>query len=109
MGFFDVVERADRSCFSHLGKVSATYAPSVGSPVVVDGLFDRPYDQIVEGSAEYGVEQRSPMIFFRLEDLPTDPDDDDPTITIDGQDYEVIERKPDAERAGIVLVLHVVV
>lgn len=108
MGFFDTVERADRSCLSHLGSVDVTYAPSVGDPVVVQGLFDRPYDLLVEGAAEYGVEQRAPMVWIRLDDLPVDPNDDDPIVTIDGQDYEVIERKPDAERAAIVLVLHVV-
>lgn len=108
MGFFDTVERADRACLAHLGQVSVTYTPAVGDPVVVQGLFDRPYDMLVEGSAEYGVEQRSPMVWLRLEDLPADPDTDNPTLTIDGVNYDVIERKPDAERAGIVLVLHVV-
>lgn len=108
MGFFDTVERADRLCLAHLGAVPVTYAPSVGDPVVVQGLFDRPYDLIVEGVAEYGVEQRAPMVFLLLEDLPADPDTDEPTLTIAGQNYEVVERKPDAERAGVTLVLHAV-
>lgn len=108
MGFFDAVERADRAVLSKLGPVNATYAPAVGDPVVVQGLFDKTYDLIVESGADYGVEQTAPALFVRVEDLPADPDTDTPVITIDGQDYEVIERKPDAERAGITLILHAV-
>ena len=43
-------------------------------------------------------------MFFRFSDLPVDPEDDEPTLTIGGVAYRVIERMPD-DMGGIVLVI----
>lgn len=103
MSYADLVARADRATETNLGGESMTYTPAVGAPVMVTGIFDAPY-VLAKGSAEAGVEALSPAVFFRLEDLPVDPEDDDPTITIRGVDYRVVERRPDG-MGGIVLQL----
>lgn len=46
-------------------------------------------------------------MFLRLSDLPTDPQVDDPQLTIKGIVYRVVERIPD-DMGGIVLTLRVV-
>lgn len=103
MGFSDLVEQIDRAAQMHLGAVSVLYQPSIGAAVPVDGIFDALY-VLAKGGAEAGVETTGPAVFFRLGDLPADPEDDDPTLTIDGIDYRVIERRPDS-MGGIVMAL----
>lgn len=107
MSFVDLVTRIDRAVQRQLGGVSVIYRPELGAPVQVTGVFDAGY-VLVEGSAEAGVEARDPSVFLQLADLPRDPDQDEPTLTIGGVDYRVIERKPDGI-GGIVLVLRKVV
>lgn len=93
--FDDLVRQADRAAQALLGGELVTYTPStVGSPVQVTGIFDEVYALAV-GDAQAGVETLGPAIFFRLEDLPTDLEEDDPILTIRGVDYRVIEPKPD--------------
>lgn len=70
---------------------------------MVKGIFDEQY-VLAKGDAEAGVEARGPAVFFRLADLPDDPEDDDPTLTIRGVDYRVVERRPDG-MGGVVLAL----
>ncbi len=103
MSFGDLVARVDRAVHSTLGGETITYGPSAGPPVQVTGVFDEQY-VLAKGTAEAGVEALGPAVFFRLDDLPDDPDDDDPTLTIRDVDYRVIERRPDG-MGGIVLAL----
>lgn len=88
---------------SYLGRYLGSYLGAAASPVEVTGMFDAQY-VLVSGSAEAGVETVGPAVFVRLEDLPIDPEDDEPTLTIGGVDYRVIERRPDG-MGGILLVL----
>lgn len=101
--FADLVERVDRAVQGALGGVTVTYQPELGAPVDVTGVFDERY-VLAKGSAEAGVETLGPAVFLRLEDLPTDPEDDEPTITIASVVYRVVERRPDG-MGGMVLVL----
>lgn len=88
---------------SKLGGITVTYKPASGDPVSVDAMFDAPFTQIRRDDAS--VEEIGPSIFVRLADLPADPAQDDPTITIDGQDYVVRGREVDG-MGGIRLRLH---
>ena len=103
MAFSDLVAAADRIAMADLGGELVTYAPSVGAPVQVTGLFDAQF-VLAKGTANAGVEASAPAVFFRLSDLPADPEVDDPTLTIGAVNYRVIERMPDGI-GGIVLVL----
>lgn len=101
MAFPDLVAATDRAAQEHLGGVSVTYAPEVGDPVVVQGLFDEQYRLADD---EPGSEQTVPAVMLRLSDLPVDPVDDDPTLTVEGVDYSVRERQADG-MGGIRLLL----
>lgn len=103
MAFADLVASVDHATRDHLGGVDVVYAPAVGEPVIVDGLFDANFVLIDEGHA--GAEQRGPAVFLRLDELPADPDDDDPIITIGSTEYRVRERQRDS-LGGIRLLLH---
>lgn len=103
MSFADLVAQIDRAAQRLLGGELVTYAPQVGAPVQVTGIFDANY-VLVKGDAHAGVEATEPAVFFRFSDLPVDPENDEPTITIRGLAYKVIERRPD-DMGGIVLVL----
>jgi hypothetical protein len=103
MSFADLVERADRAAQDHLGGVTVTYAPAVGAAVEVVGIFDEVYRLLDPGEA--GVEQVTPAVFFRLDDLPVHPDEDEPELTIEGLTYQIRERQPDGQ-GGIRLLLH---
>jgi hypothetical protein len=46
-------------------------------------------------------------VFFRVEDLPSDLEEDDQTLTIGGVDYRVIERMPDG-LGGVMLALRTI-
>lgn len=104
MSFAELVARADRAAYASLGGEPVTYDPA-GTPraVVVTGLFDLQYS-LAKGDGEAGVGVLGPAVFLRLSDLPSDPDLDDPTLTIRGVVYRVIERMPDGI-GGIVLTL----
>lgn len=105
MAFADLVTRIDRAAQEHLGGVTVTYAPEVGDPVDVTGIFDENFVLIEPG--ESMVEQRMPAVWLRLEDLPVHPDDDDPELTIGGHTYRVRERQTDGSAGGgIRLLLH---
>jgi hypothetical protein len=111
MSFADLIAAADRVAFAAFGDRDAngepipmTYQPTTGPAVPVTGIFDENY-LLAKGTAEAGVEALGPAVFFRLEDLPIDPEDDeDPTVTIRGVAYRVIEHRPDGV-GGIVLPL----
>jgi hypothetical protein len=98
-----LVAQTDRQVLSRLGGSPVNYQPLVGDAVDVSGVFDEQY-LLVKGDPLAGVEALGPAVFLRLEDLPIDPEDDEPTITIDALAYRVTERRPDG-MGGIVLAL----
>ena len=110
MSFFDLIARADRAAQRALGGVPVIYRPASGAPVTVPGIFDAQY-VLVEGptdaGTEIGVESRVPAVFLRLSDLPVDPLQDEPILTIGGNDYRVRKRIPDGI-GGFTLALWVV-
>lgn len=113
MAFADLVARADRAAMAVLGGEIVIYAPAASSlplplpfplgttSLPVTGIFDTNF-VLAKGDSPAGVEAGRPAIFFRLEDLPVDPMTDDPTLTIRGLAYRVIERDSD-DMGGIVL------
>ena len=103
MAFLDLVEAADRAAMASLGGEIITYTPASSSPVQITGIFDAQF-VLVQGTPEAGVEAVAPAVFFRFSDLPVDPEDDTPIVTVRGIDYSVIERRSD-DLGGIVLVL----
>lgn len=80
-----------------------TYQPTDGPLVEVKGIFDAQYT-LAKGDAEAGVESTAPAFFCQLASLPTDPELDEPTLTINGIRYRVVERRL-AGLGAIVLVL----
>lgn len=78
----------DRALLGALS-VPTQYTPGAGGTVTVDGIFDAAYVRV--GVGEAGVSSTTPMVFYRLDDLPSNPDDDDPTITVHGDAYRVTE------------------
>ena len=110
MAYSDLVEAADRAAMFALGGEVITYASSVstptGAPVQITGIFDSQF-VLAKGDGNAGVEATAPAVFFRFDDLPVDPEIDEPTLTIRGIDYRVIERIPD-DMGGIVLVLRTI-
>ena len=105
MGFTDLLATADRAVRKHLGG-SITYAPGVGSPVTVDGVFDAAY--VIAESGETGVSTFGPAVFLTLDDLPSNPDTDlSATVTVSGTTYSIRETKPDGQ-GGVLILLHVV-
>lgn len=93
---------ADRAVLHHLGG-TVRYAPSVGAPVDVRGIFDAAYVRADVGQA--GVASSGPAVFFRLADLPADPAADKPTLTVDGTTYKVAKVEKDGQ-GGVLLRLH---
>lgn len=106
MAFSDLVEAADRAAMASLGGEIVTYTPQSGEPVQITGIFDAQFS-LAKGDVLAGVETLGPAIFFRFSDLPVDPENDDPTLTIRGINYRVIERRPD-DLGGIVLALRTI-
>lgn len=105
--FSALVAAMDRSVFALLGSTTILWQPgNDGPPLEITGIFDSPY-VLAKGDAEAGVESLGPGVFVRVEDLPDDPDDDDPTLTIAGVDYRVVERRPDG-MGGVMLALRLI-
>jgi hypothetical protein len=106
MSFDELVLLVDRAAQGLLGDGMVTYQPEFGAPVDVPGIFDKQY-VLAQGDPLAGVETIGPAVFFRIDDLPTDPEEDDPTIVIGSDRYRVVERRPDG-MGGIVLALRLV-
>jgi hypothetical protein len=102
MGFTDVVGEM-RAALNDTFGVETLYAPLVGAPITVTGVFKNDYLRADAGEA--GAQTTTPIVDYRLDDLPIDPDDDDPRITIAGIVYRVIEVQKDSRR-GVRLLLH---
>lgn len=114
MGFAENIARLDRHAQQRLGAVPVTYRPKFGPAVSLTptgdplvGIFDDSF-VLAQGSAEAGVEASLPTVNLILADLPTDPEVDDPTLTIGGVDYRIFKRAP-ADYGSIVLSLRKVV
>jgi hypothetical protein len=105
VAFADLVAAADRAVRGNLGGV-VVYRSTFGPPLEVSGVFDELY-LLAQGDAAAGVEAAGPAVFLRLEDLPLDPEDDDPIIEIASRSYRVVERRPDGI-GGIVLALRLI-
>ncbi len=110
MSFSELIEATDRATHDHLGSVPVTYTPDGGSPVSVTpsgdpllGMFDKNF--VLVDPERPGVESTSPVVTLRLDDLPTDPEDDDPTLLILGTSYTVQERHKDGPVGGSVMLL----
>jgi hypothetical protein len=101
--FAEQIGMVDRAIQSHLGSVKVQYRPAHEDPYEVVGMFDERFVLIDKGDA--GVEQVTPALFVRLEDLKVHPDDDEPTIEINEITYKVRERQVDG-LGGIRLLLH---
>lgn len=108
MAFADLVADMDRVALRELGGEPITYAPAVGAPAPVTGIFDAQF--VLASAGPSGVEVVTPAVFFRLADLPAgvDPETDEPTITIGGIAYAVTERRT-AGMGSIVLALRAIV
>lgn len=105
-GFAALMARVDRNVQRVLGSESMLYRWAAGAPVPVMGIFDERY-VLVQGSAEAGVESVAPAVFLQLADLPSDPREDSPILTIRGRDYRVGEDRF-AGMGSILLVLELV-
>lgn len=102
--FAELVEATDRAAQTHLGGEDVVYQPAAGAAATVTGIFDAPH-ALAKGDPEAGVEVALPSVFLRLADLPTDPEDDDPILTIRGVAYRVTGRPGPDGYGGIVLTL----
>jgi len=105
MGMFDeLIERTDRAALEFLGSndETMTYAPSVGPAIAnIKVIFDddtgtqKPYQQQAE--------HPRPRVWFRLSDVaPNDPYNDEPTLTIRGQNYRIHQRPTDGQIGGTI-------
>jgi hypothetical protein len=97
-----LVAQLDVTLVEHFGEPT-TYTPATGAPVSLSGIFDAAYVRAAAGEA--GVSSVAPAVFYTLADLPVDPEDDDPEITIGDRTYRVIETKKDGQ-GGVLLLLH---
>lgn len=87
MSWADDIELVDRAVQDHLGGESILYAPAVGSPVTVAGVFDEVYVRLDGDSSTVGTV--GPAVLLVLSDLPTDPElDAGPVLTIRGRTYK---------------------
>lgn len=104
MDFDDEVSRMNAAHVAAFG-TPTTYQPQGGSAVPVRGIFTAAYVRVDPHDALAGISSSKPTVFYRLMDLPSDPETDTPVITIKGQAYRVSEPKKDGA-GGIELVLH---
>jgi hypothetical protein len=107
VAFADLMAAADQVVIENLGGESVIYRPQYGTPggVTVIGIVSFP-PLLATGDAQSSVQARADSVFFRLADLPIDPEGDNPTLIIRGVAYRVAERQPD-DAGGITLLLRV--
>lgn len=103
MSFATLLAASDGAVLQHLGG-PVTYAPSVGAAVAVTGIFDAAYVPVSAGG-QVSVSSSGPAVFLRLADLPSDPAEDEPTITVDARTYRVTEVQKDGV-GNVLLLLH---
>jgi hypothetical protein len=102
VSFSELLAAADRAILTPLGSAIG-YTPDGAAPVSVIGIFDSAFVRVAAGEA--GVASSGPAVFFLLNDLPVDPEDDDPVLSISGVDYVVTEVNKDGV-GGVILHLH---
>lgn len=95
MAWSDVVQEMDAAVVAAFGEPAITYTTGQGLTAPLPGVFHAAYVRVEAGEA--GIASTSPAVFCRTRDLPVDPNDDDPTITVRGVAYRVIEIKPDGQ------------
>jgi hypothetical protein len=94
MAFADLVLGIDRAALAHLGGGDVVYQPAVGAPVTVKGIFSESlFDEAAFWSGQ--APEQAPFVFLRIADLPVNPDEDDPTLTIAGREFCVRGRIAD--------------
>lgn len=103
MSFADLVAATDRIAQSHLGGTSVLYRPEFGNWVTVHGIFDTNHP--LAERPEAGVDENDPSVWLLLADLPVDPVQDNPILTIAGTQYKVRFSQPDG-LGGIRLFLY---
>jgi hypothetical protein len=98
----DIIAIADDACLDVWGELTqytvggVTYEPT--------GIFEAAYVWVQAGQA--GVQSQGPAVFYQRADLPSDPQEVEPTqIVIRGTAYRVIEVKNDGQ-TGVLLRLH---
>jgi len=94
MAFADLVASADRAALASLGGEPVVYAPAVGSPVTITGIFESNFP-LTTPYGFAGNERQGPTLFLLLADLPSNPDTDDATLTVRGLHYKIRERERD--------------
>ena len=103
MAFAALLATADGSVLAHLGE-TVQYTVTAGAAVPVRGIFDAAYVRVEAGDP--GVSSSGPAVFFRLEDLPSDPEaDEGALVTVNGSVYRVTECQKDGQ-GGVLLLLH---
>lgn len=99
MAFSDLTDRALGAIKDAFGS-SVTYTPTSGSPVTIDGVFNRRYYELVEGDVPVSTDQ--PNLLVRIADLAADPVEGD-EVTVSGQTYRVYRVEKDGEGAALLL------
>lgn len=102
MGFSDLADRALQKVCTMLGD-EVTYNPSVGSPVTINGVFNRQFVEIDPNTGQ-AIATNQPNLLVRLADLSSAPTLAD-TVTVNGVSYKVIDSQEDGE-GGSLLLLH---
>jgi hypothetical protein len=98
-----LLETADRAALAQWG-TPVVYTPGNGSPAAtVTGIFSNASQ--IASSDGLQVIGTQPRVFLRLEDLPSDPSSDEPTVTINGTTYTVDNPQVDGE-GGVSLTLY---
>lgn len=95
-----LAERAKQRVFGE----QTLYEPAEGPAVSVVGIFDAPHVHVDVGPA--GVSSNGPAVSYLLVDLPSDPDEDEPVITVRGVRYDVADTQKD-DVGAVRLRLHV--
>jgi hypothetical protein len=105
--FADLMAGTDLAVLDLYGE-PVTYRPQYGTPPAapIVGIVSFP-PVLATGDAPSSVQARADSVFFRLADLPIDPEVDNPTLVIRGQVYRIAERQPD-DAGGITLLLRTV-
>jgi len=106
MSFADLLQAVDVASRETLGE-DVTYTPGAGDAVTARGIFDAAYVRVDAGNA--GLSSSFPAVFLSLDDLPSDPSDDEGCrITRANVVYKVREAEPDG-MGRVVLFLQQVV
>lgn len=103
MTFAEEIHEMDDDIAVHLGGEveSVVYQPAIGGLFNLTGIFDRGF--VKQEPFESVLDNRGPSVFLsgaEVAKLPTDPRQDDPTITIRGQEYQAKSVVNDGPASG---------